>query len=289
MPNWLEIVLRTLMAVAVLFVLTKLLGKRQISELSLFEYITGISIGNIAGYVSLDVDNLWYLGLVSLIVWVGVAVGIEWWTLKSKKASNWIDGKGRVLIREGQLQKDMMKKERLTMDELMAQLRSKDVYRVADVEFAVMESSGEINVMLKKQYQPLTPDMLGWQMSDEREPQTLIMDGQVLDAALRNSGKDNEWLKGQLKRYKLKPEDVYVAQLEADDSILFHLHDGRILPSENGSKPADRIQSLTRQLESELRRLERFSRNENDRRLYQHAIDTLQSGIAKLNPNSGNK
>ncbi|MFD0962032.1 DUF421 domain-containing protein [Paenibacillus chungangensis] len=289
MPDWLEIVLRTLTAIVVLFVMTKLLGKRQISELSLFEYITGISIGNIAGYVSLDIDNLWYLGLVSLIVWVGVAVGIEWWTVKSKKASNIIEGKGTVLIRDGQLQKDMMKKERLSMDELLSQLRGKDVYRVADVEFAVMEASGEINVMLKKQYQPLTPDMLGWNVPDERESQTLIMDGQILDEAVRHSGKNNDWLKRQLKRYKLKPEDVYVAQLEADDSMIFHLHDGRILPSESGTKPADRIQSLTRQLESELRRLEKFSRNESDRRLYQHAIDTLQSGIAKLSSTSGNK
>lgn len=110
MPEWIQIVLRTLVAIVILFIMTKLLGKRQISELSLFEYITGISIGNIAAYISLDLDNLWFLGLVSLIVWVSVSVGIELWTLKSKKLRDVIDGKGTVLIRDGRLFRDKMKK-----------------------------------------------------------------------------------------------------------------------------------------------------------------------------------
>lgn len=101
MPTWLEVALRTLSAVFILFVMTKLLGKRQISQLSLFEYITGISIGNIAAYISLDTDSKWYLGLLALSVWVAVSVGMEFVTMKSKRIRDFVDGKGTILIEKG--------------------------------------------------------------------------------------------------------------------------------------------------------------------------------------------
>ena len=85
MPMWIQIMLRTLIAVVFLILLTKVLGKRQVSELSVFEYITGITIGNLAGYVSLETDKQWYLGMVSLVVWTALSFGIELVQMKSKK------------------------------------------------------------------------------------------------------------------------------------------------------------------------------------------------------------
>ncbi|WP_214628197.1 DUF421 domain-containing protein [Paenibacillus agaridevorans] len=280
MPQWIEIVIRTLAAMAVLFILTKVLGKRQISELSLFEYITGISIGNIAAYVSLDLDNLWYLGIVSLLVWVSVSVGIEYWTVKNRKVRDLVDGKGRVLIKDGKLLKEELKKERLTLDELLEQLRSKDAYRVADVEFAVMESSGELNVLMKKQYQPITPDMLGWKMAEEKPPHTLVMDGIVLEKELELSGVTRGWLRHKMSQQKLKLEDVLLAQLDSDGTTL-HIQtaDGRSFPQKKADKPADRIRQMTAQLEDELKRLEQAARNEADRQAYRSALDRLQTGM----------
>ncbi|WFR60994.1 DUF421 domain-containing protein [Paenibacillus amylolyticus] len=150
MPEWLEVVLRTLSAVTMLFIITKILGKRQISELSLFEYITGITLGNLVGYISLDTDTKWYLGFLAVFVWVLVSAGAEYLTLKSKKLRDIVDGSSTILIENGALNEKALKKERLTIDEFLEQLRKKDVFRVADVEFAVMEQSGDISVMLKK-------------------------------------------------------------------------------------------------------------------------------------------
>ncbi|WP_029198915.1 DUF421 domain-containing protein, partial [Paenibacillus alginolyticus] len=161
MPEWLEIALRTLLAIVVLFVMTKILGKRQVSQLSLFEYITGITIGSLAAYVSLDLDTNWYLGLVSIAVWVGVSLVMEFLQLKSKTARDFLDSKAAVLIKDGKIMEDNLKKERLTTDELMEQLRKKSVFKAADVEFAVIEPSGDINVLLTKENQPLTPKHLG--------------------------------------------------------------------------------------------------------------------------------
>ncbi|QNK59349.1 DUF421 domain-containing protein [Paenibacillus sp. PAMC21692] len=280
MPDWIEIIVRTLAAITILFLMTKVLGKRQISELSLFEYITGISIGNIAAYISLDLDELWYLGIVSLLVWVSASVGIEYLTMKNKKARDIVDGKGRVLIKDGKLLKEQLKKERLTLDELLEQLRSKDVYRVADVEFAVMESSGELNVLMKKQYQPITPDMLGWKMAEEKPPHTLVMDGIVLEKELELSGVTRDWLRHKMSQQKLKLEEVLLAQLDSD-GITLHIQmvDGRSFPQNQAEKPADRIRQMTAQLEEELKRLEHGARNEADRQAYRSALDRLQTGL----------
>ncbi len=125
MPEWIEIVIRTLLAVSALFVFAKVLGKRQISQMSMFEYVTGITIGNLIGYISLDTDSEWYLGLIALLVWVLVSLGIEYLQLKSKKARDFIDSKGRVLIKDGKVLEDNLRKEKLTSDELMEQLRKK--------------------------------------------------------------------------------------------------------------------------------------------------------------------
>lgn len=280
MKDALEIVVRTLAAIVILFFLTKLLGKRQISELSLFEYITGITIGNIAAYISLDLEELWYLGIISLVTWVCASVGIELWTLKNKKVGDFVDGKGAVLIKDGRLLKSQLRKERMTMDELLEQLRKKDVFRLADVEFAVLESNGELNVLMKKQYQPITPDMLGWKMSAEKPPYTIIMDGQLLDAELELAGKNRNWLNHELHKIKVKQENVLLAQLDNDgETLQIQTTDGRTFPREQSSKPQDRIRQMTQQLREEFKQLENASRNEDDKLAYRSAIARLGLGM----------
>lgn len=145
MPDGLEIALRTLLAVVVLFLMTKLLGKRQVSQLSLFEYITGITIGSLY-FVGFGRQLVFGYHFDSGSVWVGVSLGIEFLQLKSKTARDIIDSKATVLIKDGKILEDNLKKERLTTDELMEQLRKNKVFRAADVEFAIMEPSGDINM-----------------------------------------------------------------------------------------------------------------------------------------------
>ncbi|GMK40955.1 hypothetical protein PCCS19_40110 [Paenibacillus sp. CCS19] len=214
MPIWIEVTLRTLSAVVILFIMTKILGKRQISQLSLFEYITGISIGNIAAYISLDTDNQWYLGLLALSVWVLVSVGMEFATLKSKWVRDIVDGKGTVLVEKGAILEKNMAKERVTLDEFLEKMRSKSIHQLADVEFAVMESNGDITFLLKKEQQPLTAASLGWAVQPEREPQNIVMDGIVIDDALRRAGFDRVWLNKQLAAKGVKLEQVYLAQVD---------------------------------------------------------------------------
>lgn len=150
MPEWTQVIVRTLVAVVFLFALTRLLGKRQISQLSFFAYITGITIGDLAATVSLDLESNWYLGMVSLAVWAIVSLGIEFLQLKSKKARDFIDSTSTILIKDGKVLEDNLKKEKLTNEELLQQLRAKSAFKLAEVEFAIMELMARSMFCLKK-------------------------------------------------------------------------------------------------------------------------------------------
>jgi len=215
MPDWLMIALRTLLAIVVLFFMTKLLGKRQISQLSLFEYITGITIGSLAAYISLELDGHWYLGVVSLAVWVGFSWVIEWLQLKSKRFREFVDGKATVLIKDGNIREHALRRERLTLDELMEQLRSRGAFRAADVEFAIMETSGELNVQMKEAKRSLTIEDAGIPPSENRETQAVIMDGKVLVETLANLDFTEQWLLGALKKKGIAVSQVALAEVDA--------------------------------------------------------------------------
>ncbi|MEC0238951.1 DUF421 domain-containing protein [Paenibacillus dokdonensis] len=228
MPEWVEVITRTLASVVVLFALTRLLGKRQISQLSFFEYITGITIGDLAATISLDVKGTWYLGIISLSVWVLVSLGIEFLQLKSKKARDLIDSKSTILIKDGKILEDNLKKERLTNEELLEQLRSKSAFKVAEVEFAIMEPNGEINVLLKKENQPFTPTHLGIKVGPESEPQTVILDGKVMDEPLATRGLNRRWIHTELEKLGVSLDNVYVGQVDAYGQLYVDLFDDKI-------------------------------------------------------------
>lgn len=229
MPQWLELILRTFMAISFMFILTKMLGKRQLSEMSLFGYISGISIGNIAAYIALEQDENWWLAIIALVLWVLTAVALEYWTIKSKKVRDVVDGKRRMLIADGVVLREALHKERFTVDELLEQLREKDVFRLADVASASLEANGDVSVMLKQEYQPITASMLGYTVPQEKEPVTIISDGSYEFKMMQQNGIAEGWVKKHLKEQNLKVEDVFIAQLTVEQQLTLHTMDERTI------------------------------------------------------------
>ncbi|MBO9609584.1 MAG: DUF421 domain-containing protein [Paenibacillaceae bacterium] len=225
MPDWLHIVARSLGAIIMLFALTRILGKKQISQLTFFEYVTGITLGELAGFMSTDMEGVYWHGVVSLLVWFSVPFVLELLTLKSKKLREWFEGKGTVLIKEGKVLEDNLKKERFTGDELLESLRTKNVFRVADVEFAVLEASGDLSVLLKKEHQPLTPAHLGITVAPEQEPQTVILDGNILDEPLSTIGLSRGWLQTELDKIGIPANNVFLAQVDSYQQLYVDLYD----------------------------------------------------------------
>jgi uncharacterized membrane protein YcaP (DUF421 family) len=281
-PDWLHITVRTLFAIAALFLMTKLLGKRQVSQLSLFEYITGITIGNLAGYVSLDMDSTWYLGVISLSVWVLISLGIEFLQLKSKRARDFIDSKGTVLIKDGKILEDNLKKERLTTDELMEQLRRKNAFLASSVEFAIMEPNGDINVLLKKEDQPLTPKHLGIKVGPEPEPQVVIMDGIVMDDAISTRGLSREWLHTELEAIGIPVENVFVGQVDSSGQLYVDLYDDKIKVPVPQKKAA--LLAALKKCEADLEMFSLSTQTPQAKQMYGQCSKELEKVIAEVKP-----
>ncbi len=282
MTDELSIILRTVVAIVSIFVLTKLLGKRQISELSFFEYITGITIGSLAAYICLDIEANWYLGLISLGIWVIFSIGVEFLQLKSKLARDLIDGKSSILVKDGKILEDNLAKERITVDELTEQFRKKNVFRIADVEFAVIEPNGDINVLLTAENQPLTPKHLGIQVNPLQESQTVIIDGEIMNESLATIGVSRAWLDTELDKLGIPVNNVFIGQVDAFRQLYVDLYDDQFkIP-----RPQVRALLLTtlKKCQADLSLFGLSTKDPKAKHMYHQCASQLQANIEQLTP-----
>ncbi|WP_339163379.1 DUF421 domain-containing protein [Siminovitchia sp. FSL W7-1587] len=240
-PEWLNIVLRSLFLVFFLFLLTKWLGKKQLSQLSFFEYVAGITMGSIAAELSTGLERNMLPGIYSMLVWAGIPFIAGLLALKSKKARNFIEGQEVVVIKNGKIQEESLTKEKYTVEELLHLLRKKNVFNIADVEFAVLEANGDLNVMFKKEKQPITPKDLQMEVAPERPPHTVILEGKIMDSGLSASGMTREWLDVELKKRNIALDNVYIGQVDPFGQLVVDIYDDNM----QVPQPKDRLMLLS--------------------------------------------
>ncbi len=228
MAEWIQIAIRSISIIAGLFIVTKLLGKKQLSKLSFFEYIVGITVGDIAGTLSMDIELNIVNGLTSILIWVLTPIIIAQISLRSKGFRDFVEGNSTVFIQGGRVLEKNLKREKYTTDELLEQLRKKDVFRLADVEFATLEANGDISVLLKTEKQPVTVEQLFTKYTREKEPQTVIMDGVILDEPLQKSGYTRQWLKTKIEQKGYEISEVFLAQIDSKGELFLDLYDDRL-------------------------------------------------------------
>jgi uncharacterized membrane protein YcaP (DUF421 family) len=229
LPDWGHIFFRSLGAIVLLFIIARILGKKQISQLTFFEYIFGIALGELAGFMSTDVEANYMHGIVALVTWFAVAYMFELVTMKSLTLRHWFEGKGTVMIKDGKVLEDNLKKEKYSGDELMVSLRQKNVFNLADVEFALLESSGDLSVLVKKENQPLTPKNLGIKVAPEPMPPMVINDGEIMDETLATISRSREWLITELNKQGVAIENVFLGQVDEFGELYLDLYDDRWL------------------------------------------------------------
>lgn len=228
MPVWLEVAIRSVFIIIGLFIITRILGKKQLAKLSFFEYIIGITIGDIAGTMSMDLSISLEEGITSILIWSLFPVLTSRISLRNKKFRDFVEGNSTLFIKNGKILEENLKREKYTVDELLEQLRKKDVFRVADVEFAVLEPNGDLNVLLKREKQPLTVGDVFPNPPSEKEPQTVIMDGMILDEPLATMGLNRGWLKQQLDKQGVAVENVFLGQVDSYGQLTIDLYDDKI-------------------------------------------------------------
>nr|WP_323372905.1 DUF421 domain-containing protein [Tumebacillus lacus] len=203
--------LRTLVGFVVLLMLTRILGKKQISQMTFFTYITGIALGNIAGDMVVHRDITVLDGVTGMVLWAVLTLVVEFASLKSSKARVLLDGEPTIVIKEGRVLERAMASNRLNMDDLSMLLRNKDVFSVGEVDYAILEPNGELSV-LKKVKPP--------QNRRRFLPTELIVDGQLVERNLAKLHRTREWLESKLRQEGVESlEDVFFVELQEDGSL----------------------------------------------------------------------
>ena len=216
------ILFRTLIIYACLMLTMRFMGKRQLGELELSELITALLLSEVASLPLTNQDIPLTHALLPILTLMSLEVVLSGLILKLPFLKKLLGVRPAVLIHRGKIDRDTMKNIRISTDELLSQLRLKDVTDPGDVEYAILEPNGQISVILSSHARPATTQELGMDLKEHGIMHLLVTDGQINQKNLQMAGKDERWLKKYLKEQKTSLEDVFV--LMADDGGRVQLH-----------------------------------------------------------------
>ena len=213
-------IVRALIAFFTLLIFTRLLGKQQLSQLTFFDYVLGITVGSIAASLTTDLTSKAWPHWVGLVTWIAAVLAIQYITAKWRYASKYIDGEPTVVIMNGMIMDEAMKKMRYRLSDLMEQLRDKGVFDLSQVEFAILETGGKLTVLKKSQYQPVTAKDMNIKTKYNGISTELIYDGRVVENNLKQVNRDRKWLDRELKRLGISDiSEVFYAALETSGKL----------------------------------------------------------------------
>ncbi len=206
-----RILVTSLVSIGLLFGLCKLIGQRQIHQMSMFDYINSITIGSIAAELATDLER-WWEPLTAALVYGLAVVTINIVTCHSMVLRRFFNGKPLVLYEEGRLYKGNLRKARMDSNEFLTQCRIAGYFDLTELEAAVLETNGQISFMPLADRRPATPQDLGLELPPESLAVNLILDGKILWENLKYSGHDETWLNKQLHQQGIShARDVFLA------------------------------------------------------------------------------
>lgn len=195
------LLMRVVLFYFVILASMRLMGKREIGQLSVFDLVVSVMIAEVSA-MSLESPKMPIMrGVLIVALLVMLQIAMSWLTLKSVTMRSLFEGKPTLIIANGAIREDEMRRTRYSMSDLMTQLREKDIATVSDVEFAILETTGKLSVFPKAQKRPVTPEDLGLSVPMTGLPLPLIVDGLVMDENLEKIGKTRFWLKNELQKY----------------------------------------------------------------------------------------
>lgn len=200
MENLLLIIFRTIAVLVILFVLARIMGKKQVSQMNLYDYIIGITIGSIAADISLDIEKDFIAGVLSLAIYGISGALVTYYTMKNIKIRRFINGVPCLLISKGKIIDKNLKKEGIDINDLEEEARQNGFFDLSKVEYAVLEISGKISFSSKTGDDKVTKSDMKIKFQDEGIPANIIIDGVLLENNLKNMNRDRVWLDKELKK-----------------------------------------------------------------------------------------
>lgn len=233
------ILLRTVFIYFTVFLMLRIMGKREIGKLSLFDLVISIMIAEIAVFIVEDPDKSVIAGLIPMFTLVGIQLILSYVTMKNVTVRRWFDGRPSYMIEHGKINREEMRKQRYNLSDLLLQLRQSNVMNVADVEFAILETTGKLTVVKKEDVHgkpdgrpkarangsdPNDSKMVKTNVRFSGVPLPLIMDGYVLDENLKRIGMTRFWLKNQIAQRGAEDfKDVFLSMIDQKGNLFIEL------------------------------------------------------------------
>ncbi|MFZ7102240.1 MAG: YetF domain-containing protein, partial [Peptococcaceae bacterium] len=216
----LDLIFRTIVIYFTLIIFMRIMGKREIGQLSAIDFVVAIVIAELAAIPLGDLDIPLVQGILPIGILALAQISLSLLCLKSNAFRRLIYGRPNVLIANGKIQQNEMRKSRYNIDDLLTQLRERNVFNIADVEFAVLETSGQLTVSLKSQKRPLSAEDLKIRTDYEGLPLTLIDDGEINYKGLKDADLDLAWLERELKKRNVSSvQAVFYASMDSNGDI----------------------------------------------------------------------
>jgi uncharacterized membrane protein YcaP (DUF421 family) len=216
----LVVIVRGIIGFFTLLIFARLLGKEQISQLTFFDYVLGITIGSIASELTVDLSSSAWPHWVGLATWAALGYLLEVVTLKWRYAAKYIEGEPTIVIMNGKIMEHTLRKMKLRVSDILVLLRSKNVFDLQQVDFAIMEPNGQLSVLKKPEHLNLTPKDMNIAVQASGISTELVYDGIVIEENLRQLNKDRKWLADQLKQHGLKdPSEAFIVTLNPAGSL----------------------------------------------------------------------
>jgi uncharacterized membrane protein YcaP (DUF421 family) len=218
-----ELILRLVIAFATLIILIRLMGRKEISQMTSFNFVSAISIGTLGASLATDSTISITNGLLALVAWSVFTIFMSYLDIKSPKFRVAVEGEPRILIKKGQIMEDELRKVRLDIDALNSLLRKKNVFSVTDVDYAIFETDGSLSIMKKEAKQTLTKSDIHidqTNVSISPIPTSVISDGEIKQENLKKLNLDRQWLERQLKLSGVESiSEVFYAEIQKDGTL----------------------------------------------------------------------
>ncbi len=229
MNEGLVVVVRSIIAFFTLLIIARILGKQQLSQLTFFDYVLGITIGSIAATLSVDLSSRAWPHWVGLMVWAVIVWGLQMLTIKSQPAAKYIVGEPVIVIMDGKIREEAMSQIRYTLSDVLEQLRDKGIFDLKQVSYAVVETTGKLSVLLKPEFLPATPKDLNLPTQASGLSTELIYNGIFIDDNLKRANVDRLWLEQQLRDKGIKDiSEVFLATIDSSGNLYIDTYQDNI-------------------------------------------------------------
>ena len=214
-----SIFFRAVLLYLVLIAVIRILGKRQLGQLEPSEVAVTMLIADLASVPMQEEGIPIFAGIIPILAVLGMEILLSFLSMRNVKLRKLLCGKPVILMENGKFLQKNMKKNRVTLDELVSQLREKDVLDPAKVQYAILETGGNLSVFLRGEERPATAKEAGITSQTDLLPYTIISDGRILEENLHKAGKDSRWLQKVLSKEKVTPQETFLLTVDDQNQV----------------------------------------------------------------------